>query len=118
MKQQEIQMELFEPAETTRRVSAVHKNIIELLTKERFYDPEIDGAIHEQLQRFIPKIHIEPKVQKYPLTDKYKKIQEEDEYWLKRLFGQDFHLKGPSVGGSDPKTTPGTNSIDDPDHHD
>jgi len=86
-------MELFEPAETIRRLSAVHKNIIELLTKERFYDAEIDRSISEQLQRFIPKTDIEMKVGSQYAREKYQKIQEEDEYWLKRIFGPDFHLK-------------------------
>jgi hypothetical protein len=90
---EEVQMELFEPAETIRRVSAVHKNIIELLTKERFYDVEIDRNIREQLQRFIPKTDIESKVGSQYARDKYRKIQEQDEYWLKRIFGPEFHLK-------------------------
>ena len=93
MNQEHIQMELFEPDETIRRVEVVHKSVIELLTKERFYDFEIDRSIREHLQRFIPYIDIEVKVQRPPLTDRYKQIQQQEEYWLKRVLGQDFQLR-------------------------
>jgi hypothetical protein len=93
MNWEETQMELFEPEETIRRVEVVHKNIIEILTKERFYDAQIDRSIREHLQRFIPYPDIDEKLQRAPLTDRYQKIQQEEEYWLKRIFGQDFHLR-------------------------
>jgi hypothetical protein len=85
---EEVQMELFEPGETIRRVSAVHKNIIDLLTKERFYDAEIDRSIREQLQRFIPKTHVDAEVKPIyvaPITQ-----NEIDDYFCKKIFGKTF----------------------------
>ena len=66
------QLDLFEPDETIRKISAIHKTIIELLRKESCYDIEIDFSIRNQLDRFVPKPEI---------------VVETFEQWLTRTLG-------------------------------